>query len=724
MTTKKIAPGDQTRGGFSTISGSADKANYTTLVQDNATFDALAKQGVQFVRVARRGKNPVEHNWPDKPRTVAQAKAHRHTGGNVGAMAGRKSGGVIWLDLDEHFREFLQQFPQLDQTFIVTRANAPDRGKLAIRVTDTLPTSTNWRVEGESAPRAELLSNGRQAIIVGIHETGAPILNNGKPIIEMSYADISAIWRKWTGQELIHPTAARKPTKQAHKPTAGPQQSETTIDEPDSLKARVKASWSAYSVFEHFGRVGEIKQGASNGDWKLDGNAGLFGGDPESDQRWHWFCHSDGIGGDQVDAWVYCTGRTVGDSVEFPAVLREMADTAGIEITPQPLTLFMRRIDALTGEIFDTPHELPFGDAMKILIAQFSQAHIYQGRTARNDRAVMLAMLERMRLLGRVDGVKYDIRSMAGAVNIHHNTSMKALRRLCSEYGYLEHCEGESWFEHELGHELTEPDEHTVNMFNAFAYRLSSRVLTVDSDVFQIVTDSVNSAVDTICHNLEHMDAATLSAYADCDAFAWGAREIGDPDSESIGKPGCDLIAALVVENDLFYADIEERTGMSRSTASKKARALAALGIVEIYREGRRMVVYLVSNWREILDRLLNRLTTYCRNIRRKLSHWGARVDRIDWVLNHREITSGMLEAALREMLAIWRRKLLLLRTELTAKTAQGGRLSLSELRNEQAENTAIDTGDNVAAAKLARLSALVTAGMVDNSSRFVRLAA
>ncbi|MCB0097564.1 MAG: hypothetical protein KDE46_17660 [Caldilineaceae bacterium] len=383
MYNKKIAAGDQTSGGTSAhLAGANDRAYYNTLAQDNATFDALAKQGVQFVYVARRGKNPIEHNWPDKPRTVAQAKAHRRTGGNVGAMAGRKSDGVIWLDLDERFREFLQQFPQLQQTFIVTRTNAPDRGKLAIRVTDTLPTSTNWRVEGESAPRAELLSNGRQAIIAGIHETGAPILNNGKPIIEMSYADVSAIWRKWTGQELTHPTAARKPTKQAHRPTASPQQGETAIDEPDSLKARVKASWSAYSVFEHFGQIGDIQE-ESNGDLRILGNGGLIVGDPAGPEHWRWYNHSGGIGGDQFDAWAYCTGHTVGDSAEFPAILSEMANIAGIEATPQPLTLFMRRIDARTGEIFDTPHELPFGDAMKILIAQFSQAHMYQGRTAR-----------------------------------------------------------------------------------------------------------------------------------------------------------------------------------------------------------------------------------------------------------------------------------------------------------------------------------------------------
>ncbi|MCB0185751.1 MAG: hypothetical protein KDE31_15895 [Caldilineaceae bacterium] len=398
-----------------------------------------------------------------------------------------------------------------------------------------------------------------------------------------------------------------------------------------------------------------------------------------------------------------------------------MATAANMEAIPQPITLHVRRLDAATGEIFETPHTLPFGQAMRVIIEQYSQPNQYQrGQTGRTDRGVMLALLDRMRTLGRVDAVKFDIRSMGSAANIHHNTSMKALRRLGQEYGFVELCDGGSWFDHDLGYELTEADHHTVNMFNAYAYRLTTPGLTVDSEVFQIVTDILKSALDTVCHNSAHLDTDTLNQYADCDAFAWGARESGDPDSESLGKAALDLIAALVANNDLGYADIAEVTGMSRSTASKKARALAALGIVEIYREGRSMVVYLVSDWREILDRLLSRLTTYCRNVRRKIGHLQERIKRVSSVIIGRDITSGLLESALRGLLESWQRKLELLRTDLTAKTRRG--LSLTQLRNGQAENTALDTGADLS--KLDRLCALTTIAATDSTTRVVRLAA
>ena len=169
---------------------------------DMSCLSYLEKAGLTFTLCAARNKNPIIANWPHKPHDAGQAIAHAQRGGNVGTLAGRRSNNVVWLDVDANAPKFLRTFPQLRNTLQSWREDAPDRRKFAIRITDRLPRSAQWRpIEGQP-PEAELLSTGRQAVIVGIHPGGARYQLNDSPIIELTFAQLSAIWRQWTKTEL------------------------------------------------------------------------------------------------------------------------------------------------------------------------------------------------------------------------------------------------------------------------------------------------------------------------------------------------------------------------------------------------------------------------------------------------------------------------------------------------------------------------------------------
>jgi DNA-binding transcriptional regulator GbsR (MarR family) len=198
-------------------------------------------------------------------------------------------------------------------------------------------------------------------------------------------------------------------------------------------------------------------------------------------------------------------------------------------------------------------------------------------------------------------------------------------------------------------------------MFDAYAYSLTPLLCNV-CQIETVRSTTAEATPVTVSHTAPAADpAVTLTQeYMHHDAFAWGAKA---DETHSLGKAALDMVVALSTENDLTFAEIAERTGMSRSTASKKARALAFYGLVEIYMEGRTCVVYLVQDWRERLEHVWTRLTTFSRHLRRRVEHLKQRLDRLYAV--RCRVTSGQLHKQLTRRLEAWRRKLYLLNRQL-----------------------------------------------------------
>jgi hypothetical protein len=127
------------------------------------TLQWLAEQGARFALPTGRDKKPLYESWQAKPFDLAQAIAHANSG-NVGLLTGTPSGGIIALDIDRDYNAVADSLGVYANTVRVERTNAPGRGKLLYRV-DFPVSSQSWKPEGERTPWAELLSDGRHALI-------------------------------------------------------------------------------------------------------------------------------------------------------------------------------------------------------------------------------------------------------------------------------------------------------------------------------------------------------------------------------------------------------------------------------------------------------------------------------------------------------------------------------------------------------------------------------
>lgn len=296
--------------------------------------DALV--GAAFGLVPRGGKHPLAHGWKTPPVDRAVAEKHLAAGGNVGIATGAPSDGLLSIDCDVRWPEFLATFPELATSIRVERANAPERGKVLLRVLDDCPRSNRWVEAGAPKPSCELLSTGLGAIIAGTHKTGAQVQLIGDQVVELTLAQLDNIWRTWTrilGREESLLTA-QPPIHRSQRIETSTAPRRTVDAALTSYKDQIAAYWTAFGVFHFHGWVNDVTEQGDN--WKLHGYGGLFVGDPhKADVAWRWFNHSQQVGGDQFDAWAHCTHRSC-DSRTFGTILREMGDAASIEPPPPP----------------------------------------------------------------------------------------------------------------------------------------------------------------------------------------------------------------------------------------------------------------------------------------------------------------------------------------------------------------------------------------------------
>jgi archaellum biogenesis ATPase FlaH len=169
----------------------------------------LEAQGATFVKLSKGKKTPFEKNWQASPRTLADIIPHIETGGNIGLLCGAPSGGIVALDLDQNFPDFLTAFPMLADAPRIIRADAPERGKVLVKIIGKIPTAKKWKPIPTEPPRAEFLSTGNQALVPpSIHPSGTPfqLINTDLLIPEIPLTELDQYWREWTAESLLEPT--------------------------------------------------------------------------------------------------------------------------------------------------------------------------------------------------------------------------------------------------------------------------------------------------------------------------------------------------------------------------------------------------------------------------------------------------------------------------------------------------------------------------------------
>lgn len=158
-----------------------------------------------------RSKNPGRKGWQHDGHTADEAIRHA---GNVGLLCGHYSNGLIVLDADHTANALETQFPILSQTIKTYRRNAPDRAKWIVRISGELPISKKNHDAGIEILADASSGGGTNAVIFGIHDSGAYIESSGSAVVSMTAEDVAEIWKWRTGTPLIGDAPSGKARKQ------------------------------------------------------------------------------------------------------------------------------------------------------------------------------------------------------------------------------------------------------------------------------------------------------------------------------------------------------------------------------------------------------------------------------------------------------------------------------------------------------------------------------
>ena len=245
--------------------------------------------------VRRKGKAPIDLEWQKQGVALPALYNHIAGGGSAGLVGGSLSSGLVIWDLDQGYQAWAEHFPHLATSPTVIRRNAPDKGKVILRVRDRIPTSRAVKAEDGKGNMSEMLAGGKQGVVVGVHPSGVRYEMTAGELVTVSFDELAGAWLEWTGSEL-RPVGAERPSLASGGGTVATVA--TSADRPatrqpgggdDDLKEQVKAAWpSALDVFKHFGKVGEIRQ-EPDGRLRLLKNGGLLVHDPAGASPWLWY---------------------------------------------------------------------------------------------------------------------------------------------------------------------------------------------------------------------------------------------------------------------------------------------------------------------------------------------------------------------------------------------------------------------------------------------------
>lgn len=547
---------------FTTPQGDTKISHIERLKQQQIA--SFASWGFSFALL--NGKIPLEKGWQNKPHTAEVARRH---GGNLGVLAGAPSRNIVWLDTDTDFPRLLATFSILKNSLISYRDNAPERGKVAIRVVDRCPISAKARRPGETQPFAELLSTGNQAAVIGTHPSGAEYRNNDRAPIEMTFAELADIWRAWTGEELTDTKAAKakrprtdayvgdatKPTERAHS--------------QNSLADRVREHWTVLEVLRHFGRLGELRS-ERNGEIRVLGNGGLLI-QPKEDI---FYSHTDRIGGDAITCWAWCTGLSrTPKGRRFVDMAHDMLRAKGIEpVTHQPAI----DLDALCEFILTTDLGQFVPDGLK---AHRNGKPEY--RTASTDRLIISRILQIMRAVGRTDNITINAYRVVRGVNTDGETvqakSHKSVEPVLKRHTWLFDAQP-----------TDKPNTWNVS-------------IKVDVITFPLVTPVSSAAKGG------NLITSTFLHWMNDDGFSGGTsrhqrqaarRATVDGGDNAFREyldnllPGMQSCGILVVDGLLnaggsgaTYAELAQAFGLNPSLVASIIRKLRAMGLVESHRQ-------------------------------------------------------------------------------------------------------------------------------------------
>lgn len=352
----------------------------------------LAEQGATFTLLGVGTKRPTLEGWQNTPYLLNGAVDHAKCGNNIGLLTGAPSRNIIALDRDVSYRASIDVLSQLARTAKVERTNAPDRGKFLYRIKGELPASTSWKQNRtDTHPAAEFLSTGRQAVIPPSKFGGGDyvLVDAHYGILELTPEQMERAWWLITGE----PLDKNRRTK-----------TEQPTDNNDFIQ-RVRGAWSAQAVFEHFGRT-ENGTKQDRAETRLLGNGGLLAND------WRWYCHSDGMGGDQFDAWAYCKWDRIIDRQNkqmFWDVVNEMAEVANIE-RPRPLD---GRLNGNQSSWIVAP-DLPSGGEETNTPAQSNKADEGEQKKTSKAKDLYLFAKERAKYFTAQDGRAYALCPVEG----------------------------------------------------------------------------------------------------------------------------------------------------------------------------------------------------------------------------------------------------------------------------------------------------------------------
>ncbi|MCW1908148.1 MAG: hypothetical protein KIH63_002275, partial [Candidatus Saccharibacteria bacterium] len=158
----------------------------------------LQEMGARFSLVQPKAKAAIARDYLVNPPSFAVALRHLKAGGNVGLLTGDMSAGMVAIDIDRGLGDFLRIYPEFAAYPRCVRANAPDRGKILIRV----GAGQAKHVVLETLPRkAEFIGDKYHVIVAGIHETGAELvlLNADRAIPVVDASKVLAKLVAWVG---------------------------------------------------------------------------------------------------------------------------------------------------------------------------------------------------------------------------------------------------------------------------------------------------------------------------------------------------------------------------------------------------------------------------------------------------------------------------------------------------------------------------------------------
>ena len=290
-------------------------------------------EGLNPIPVVYMDKRPALATWEEyHTRISTEAEIHHWFGNghqyNIGLVHCRLAAGDYYISIDiDHDQGLLESLKHLFPYLFTGRLEQSGSGEgyhIPLRI-DRLPDfgidTKHNRPRGNRTWKTSLgVCNCRIA--------------NCQTVVPPSVHPSGNLYRFLQDGNLAHLPDLDSLIEWLDKMAPQPQrvirrQTSVTTAVGDNLLDLVKSAWpDCLTVFDYFNMVNEVKQD-NGGEWRLLGNGGLL----LTEDKQQWFCFSDEVGGDQIEAWGYCRmGSAFDRKRQFRQVLLEMAMAGGIDI--------------------------------------------------------------------------------------------------------------------------------------------------------------------------------------------------------------------------------------------------------------------------------------------------------------------------------------------------------------------------------------------------------